>query len=54
VRTRNFEACGEAESTRALTFVFHMALRPDQIEFSHSLGHERTLATGSEIWVVPP
>jgi hypothetical protein len=30
--------CGHAESKKALKFVLRTALRPNQIEFSHSLG----------------
>ena len=36
--TLNFEGCGHAESEKTLKFVLRAALRPIQIEFSHSLG----------------
>jgi hypothetical protein len=42
--TLNFERCGHVESKKALKFVLRTALRPNQIEFSHSLGHFRTHA----------
>ncbi len=34
----NFEAYGRAESRKMRKFVLRAALRPNQIEFSHSLG----------------
>ena len=37
-RTRNFEACGHAQSKKTGKFIFRSALRPNQISFSHSLG----------------
>ena len=36
--TLNFEGCGHAESKKTLKFVLNTALRPNQIEFLHSLG----------------
>jgi hypothetical protein len=49
-RTRNFEACGHAQSKKMQKFVFRSALRPNQISFSHSLGHfpPPSIATGME------
>jgi len=40
-RTRNFEACGHAQSKKTQKFILRSALRPNQISFSHSLDHER-------------
>jgi hypothetical protein len=37
-RTQNFEACGHAQSKKMQKFVLRLALRPNQISFSHSLG----------------
>jgi hypothetical protein len=50
--TLNFEGCGHAESKKALKFVLRTALRPNQIEFSHSLGHELTHAP-QQTWTWP-
>jgi hypothetical protein len=37
-RTRNFEACGNAQSKKTQKFVRRSTLRPNQFSFSHSLG----------------
>jgi hypothetical protein len=42
-RTRNFEAYGHAQSKKTQKFILRSALRPNQISFSHSLGHERRI-----------
>jgi hypothetical protein len=39
--TRNFEACGPAQSEKTQKFILRSALRPNQISFSHSLGPRR-------------
>ena len=38
----NFEAYGRVESRKMRKFVLRTALRPNQIEFSHSLGPRPT------------
>jgi hypothetical protein len=38
-RAQNFEACRHAQSKKNQKFVLRSTLRPDQISFSHSLGH---------------
>src|SRR6266481_2232926 len=47
----NFEAYGRAESRKMRKFVLCAALRPNQIEFSHSLGQEQT-STGANAGTV--
>jgi hypothetical protein len=37
--TQNFEACGHAQSKETQEFVLRSPLRPNQISFSHGLGH---------------
>jgi hypothetical protein len=39
-RTRNFEAYGHAQSKKTQKLILRSALRPNQISFSHSLGHK--------------
>jgi hypothetical protein len=41
---KSLRGCGQAESKEGLKFVLRTALRPNQIEFSHSLGHNRPYA----------
>ena len=41
-RTQNFEACGRAWSKKTQKFVLRLALRPNQISFSHSLDPKPT------------
>src|SRR6516225_638680 len=41
-RTRNFEACGHAQSKKTQKFILRSVLRPNQISFSHSLGQNPT------------
>ena len=43
-RTRNFEACGHAQSKKTQKFILRSLLRPNQISFSHSLDPEPTSA----------
>jgi len=43
-RTRNFEACGHAQSKKTQKFILRSLLRPNQISFSHSLGQNPTNA----------
>ena len=40
-RTRNFEACGHAQSKKTQKFILRSLLRPNQFSFSHSLDPER-------------
>jgi hypothetical protein len=43
-RTRNFEACGHAQSKKMQKFLLRSALQPNQISFSHGLGPSRQAA----------
>jgi hypothetical protein len=43
-RTRNFEACGHAQSKKMQKFLLRSALQPNQISFSHGLGPLRQAA----------
>ena len=45
----NFEAYGRVESRKMLKFVLRAASRPNQIEFSHSLGPEWPFAFAARV-----
>jgi hypothetical protein len=48
-RTRNFEACGHAQSKKIQKFLFRSALQPNQISFSHGLDPLRKSAMPFDI-----
>jgi hypothetical protein len=50
--TLNFEGCGHAESKKTLKFMLRTALRPNQIEFSHSLGQKQPLPLSASVHAV--
>ena len=52
--TRNFEACGHAQSKKMQKFLLRSALQPNQISFSHGLGHELPRHLGGSAVEVPP
>jgi hypothetical protein len=52
-RTLNFEACGRAQSKKTQKFVLRSALRPNQISFSHSLGHDRPTRALASMTALP-
>src|SRR5271169_3408309 len=43
-RTRNFEACGHAQSKKMQKFPLRSALQSNQISFSHGLGQKETFS----------
>jgi hypothetical protein len=52
-RTRNFEACGRAQSKKTQKFILRSLLRPNQISFSHSLGPLPTSACNASTSAPP-